>query len=159
MSRRRASVVVASIANSPQDLVSLQVTASRHWWPPQPISSPQSMRKPCLDDQGKYSEAEPLYRKALEIDLKVLGELYPDTAIVCNNLALNLKDQGKYREAEPLFRKALEMYRKALGERHPGTVLSHNNMAINLHAQGKYREAESLSRKALALCRNVHGES
>src|ERR1700722_10285478 len=47
MSRRRASVVVASIANSPQDLVSLQVTASRHWWPPQPISSPQSMRKPC----------------------------------------------------------------------------------------------------------------
>ena len=33
-----------------------------------------------LNNQGKYAEAEPLFRKALAIRLKVLGEDHPATA-------------------------------------------------------------------------------
>ena len=40
-----------------------------------------------LARQGKYAEAEPLYRKALAIRQKVLGENHPHTANSYNNLA------------------------------------------------------------------------
>ena len=73
-----------------------------------------------LNAQGKYDEAEPLYRKALEIRRQVLGEDHPETATRYNNLASNLDAQGKYAEAEPLHRRALEIRRRALKK----TILS-----------------------------------
>ena len=62
-----------------------------------------------LQAQGKYADAEPLFRTALEIRRRVLGEGHPDTAPGYNNLAANLHAQGKHAEAEPLFRTALEI--------------------------------------------------
>ena len=72
-----------------------------------------------LNAQGKYAEAEPLFRQALAIRRKLLGEDHPDTAQSYNNVAGNLNAQGKYAEAEPLFRQALATRRKLLGEDHP----------------------------------------
>ena len=43
--------------------------------------------------QGKYDEAEPLYREALAIDRKVSGNEHPDVATSLNNLAGLLKTQ------------------------------------------------------------------
>ena len=48
-----------------------------------------------LNSQGKYAEAEPLYRKALEIWQRVLGEDHPNTATSYNNVGFNLNAQGK----------------------------------------------------------------
>jgi tetratricopeptide (TPR) repeat protein len=76
----------------------------------------------------------PLFRKALQISEKVLGEDHPDTATSYNNLALCLDDQGKHSEAWPLFRKALQIREKVLGLDHPRTALSHNNVAGCLNA-------------------------
>jgi hypothetical protein len=39
-----------------------------------------------LDARGRSAEAEPLYRKALEIRERVLGPDHPDTAVVRGNL-------------------------------------------------------------------------
>ena len=85
-----------------------------------------------LRDQGKYAEAEPLYRNALAIRRRVLGEDHPDTATSYNNLALPPRGQGKYAEAEPLYRKALAIRRGVLGEDHPDTAPSYNNLAFYL---------------------------
>ena len=52
---------------------------------------------------ARYTEAEPLYRRAIEIDEKALGKDHPDVATAYNNLASLLEDQGKYAEAEPLY--------------------------------------------------------
>ncbi len=41
-----------------------------------------------LKAQGKYEEAEPLYRRALQIRKKALGEEHPDVARSLNNLAV-----------------------------------------------------------------------
>lgn len=60
-----------------------------------------------LNAQGRYTEAEPLYRKALGISERVLGDDHPDTGTSYNNLASNMDAQGRYSEAEPLYRKAL----------------------------------------------------
>ena len=77
---------------------------------------------------ARYTEAEPLFRRAIEIDEKALGKDHPDVAIRYNNLAVLLQDQGKYAEAEPLFRRAIEIDEKVLGKDHPdvatGTTIS-----------------------------------
>ena len=43
--------------------------------------------------RGKYKEAEPLCKRALEIREKVLGKDHPDVAKQLNNLALLCQNQ------------------------------------------------------------------
>ena len=61
----------------------------------------------ALSDQGKYAEAEAMYRRALAIHLKALGEGHPEIVMSYNNLAETLRDQGKRAEAEAMHRRAL----------------------------------------------------
>ncbi len=46
-------------------------------------------------NQGKYDEAEPMYRETLELTEKALGKEHPDTFGSMNNLATLLESQGK----------------------------------------------------------------
>ena len=101
--------------------------------------------------QGKYTEAEPLYQRALAIDEKALGPEHPDVATDLNNLALLYQGQGKYTEAEPLHKRALAIWEKALGPEHPHVGQSLNNLAALYQAQGKYTEAEPLFQRSLAI--------
>ncbi len=48
------------------------------------------------DAQGRYAEAEPLYKRALAIDEKALGPEHPHVATSLNNLALLYKTQSRY---------------------------------------------------------------
>ena len=121
------------------------------------VSALQNALAILLKDQGKLSEAEPLYREALAGRRKALGDDHPDTLGSVNNFACLLQDQGKLSEAEPLYRKALAGRRKALGDDHPDTLTSLSNFAILLKAQGKLSEAEPLYRDALAGRRKALG--
>ncbi len=82
-------------------------------------------------DLDRYAEAEPLARRALEIDEKVLGPEHPEVAVRLNVLALLYKDQGREAEAEPLFKRALAISDKALGPEHPITKLIRADMRPN----------------------------
>ena len=44
-----------------------------------------------LDAQGRYEEAEPLYRKAVVLIERLLGYEHPNSKAVRNNLELLLK--------------------------------------------------------------------
>ena len=44
-------------------------------------------------NQGRHTEAEPLYRRALDGREKVLGAEHPDTLASLNNLAILLENQ------------------------------------------------------------------
>ena len=106
-----------------------------------------------------YAEAEPLYRRALEIVEEQLGPEHPSVPTSLNNLAALLEAQGKYGEAEPLYRGALEIDEKALGSEHPGVATDLNNLAGLFAAQGKSSEAEPLYRRALLICEQSLGTS
>ena len=69
--------------------------------------------------QGRYAEAEPLCKRALAINEKVLGPEHPDVATSLNILAVLYWAQGRYAEAEPLYKRALAINEKALGPEHP----------------------------------------
>jgi tetratricopeptide (TPR) repeat protein len=72
---------------------------------------------------GQYEEAEPLYRRALEIRESELGANHPDTAESLSNLAELYRVQGRYEEAEPLMLRVLDIWESELGANHPNTAL------------------------------------
>ena len=66
-------------------------------------------------EEGRYAEAEPLYKRALAIREKALGPDHPDYFLVAqslNKLAAFYGHQGRYAEAEPLYKRALAIFEK-----------------------------------------------
>jgi len=61
---------------------------------------------------GRYAEAEPLYKRGLEIREKKLGPDHPDVANSLVNLAALYYNQGRYAEAEPLYKRAFDISAK-----------------------------------------------
>ena len=98
-----------------------------------------------------YAEAEPLFRRALEIRGNKLGSEHPDVAYSLNNLAFVLKAKGNLAEAEPLFHRALAMREEKLVPDHLDIAISLNNLAGLLKAKGNLVEAEPLYRRSLAM--------
>jgi tetratricopeptide (TPR) repeat protein len=107
------------------------------------------------DNQGKYSEAEPLLLDALEMRKQLFTGDHPDVATSLNNLAFLYNNQGRYSEAEPLYLDALEMRRRLFTGDHPDVASSLNNLADLYHNQGKYSEAEPLYLDALEMKRRL----
>ena len=64
-----------------------------------------------LKATNRLGEAEPLMRRALEIDEASFGGQHPAVAIRLNNLGQLLKATNRLGEAEPLMRRALESTR------------------------------------------------
>ena len=102
------------------------------------------------DAQGRYGEAEPLYKRALAGYEAARGPAHPETLRGVNNLAFLYQAQGRYGEAEPLYKRALAGNEAALGPVHPNTLTSVNNLAFLYDAQGRYGEAEPLYKRVLA---------
>jgi len=93
--------------------------------------------------QEKYSAAERLYKRALEVSEKT-GDHPRVAASVLNNLASLYHDQQKYASAEPLYKKSLALAEKAYGQNHPKVARRLNNLIELYSAQGKEKEAVPL---------------
>jgi CHAT domain-containing protein/tetratricopeptide (TPR) repeat protein len=63
-----------------------------------------------LEAEGKHAEAAQLFRKALDINRKILGEQHPNTAKAYSNLAMNLCVQGKSSGASQTLLQAVQAY-------------------------------------------------
>ena len=70
---------------------------------------------------SKPSEAEPLFRQALDGYRKTQGPDGVMTLDLTLDLANLLNQSGRGAEAEPLFRAALEEFRKKIGPADPRT--------------------------------------
>jgi serine/threonine protein kinase len=89
--------------------------------------------------QGKFAEAEPMYRESQQIFQNWYGPDHPDTTTVTSLLARTLMPEGKDSEAEPILRAALAVEQKAYGG-------SDARIAFTLDALGKIE----LKRRAVA---------
>ena len=58
------------------------------------------------DTQGKYAQAEPLYKRSLAISEKALGPEHPDVALSLKNYALLLRKMDRDAEAEKMEARA-----------------------------------------------------
>ncbi len=107
--------------------------------------------------QGKYGEAEELFKGALAIKEKTKGERHPDVATSLNNLANVYDLQGKHGEAEGLYKRALVIIEKALGRSHPDVALINKHLADAYQLQGRHNEAEGLYKRVLAVREQAMG--
>ena len=104
-----------------------------------------------LLDTNRAEEAEPLIRRALEIDEAAFGDQHPTVATDLNNLAMLLRATNRAEEAEPLIRRALEIDQAAFGNQHPTVAIYLNNLAALLLDTNRIAEAEPLLRRALEI--------
>ena len=103
-----------------------------------------------LHAEGKYAEAEPLYKEALVTD-------GPETIPVLNALADLYHVQGRDREAEPVSRRALELGERTLPPQDLLLAASLNTLADIYRSTHRYVSAEPLYRRALAILETVLG--
>ena len=111
-----------------------------------------------LQRTNRLGEAEPMMRRALEIDEIAFGWQHPIVAIRLNNLAGLLHATGRLGEAEPMMRRALEIDEAAIGKEHPTTAIHLNNLATLLQETNRIEEAEPLMRQALKIDIAAFGE-
>ncbi len=67
-------------------------------------------------EQGKYTMAEPLYLRALDIRKKIHAEIHADIALNHHNLALLYSARRMYPIAEKHYKTALEMKEELYGK-------------------------------------------
>ena len=99
--------------------------------------------------QARNLEAEPLMRRALEIDEKSFGPDHPNVAIRLNNLVILLLHTNRLAEAEPLMHRALAIGEKSFGLDHDYVAVLLNNLAQLLQSTNRLGKAESLMRRAI----------
>jgi CHAT domain-containing protein/tetratricopeptide (TPR) repeat protein len=102
-----------------------------------------------LGAQGRYGEAEQLFRRALERQERALGKDHPDTLGTVNNLAVLCQMQDRHAEAALHLQRALKGYERAFGKDHPTTLSIVSNLAILHLDQDQYAEAEPLAHRVL----------
>jgi tetratricopeptide (TPR) repeat protein len=102
-----------------------------------------------LSSQGKYGEAESLFRQSLEVDEKSLGVWHPSLYPTLTNLASVLAEQSRAEEGEPVLQRALKIAVRAHGPSHPD-VAQVLNMLAQLQAVLGRSEAPETARLALA---------
>ena len=110
-----------------------------------------------LEDEGKYEEALPLARQAVEKAEQILGSDSPVLATSLNTLANLYHAKGEYDQAESQYRRALAIREKVLGPDHPYTATILNNLGVLYKHTGEYIKAEPLYQRALAICEKMLG--
>jgi tetratricopeptide (TPR) repeat protein len=110
-----------------------------------------------LFHQGNYSQAERIYRHAIEVRSSVLGPRRQETLRSRMGLAQALAFEGKFAEAEAENRQIIALQEESLGSNHPDTLATRRNLAFTLVKEGKYAEAENEARQVVDLQSNVFG--
>lgn len=82
--------------------------------------------------KGLLSDAEKLYRVALLMQRRDLGNEHIDVAVTMYQLAETYSDQDKYLQAEGLYRRAVEIFEKCT-ESHSGGPLWNLRGLLSLH--------------------------
>lgn len=107
--------------------------------------------------KARYTEAEPLLRRALAIFEASDGPSHPNVAMSLRNLALLLHATNRPGEAEPLYHRALAIDEANHGPDHPNVAKDLNSLALLLHSRTSYEDAELLFRRALAIEEGSYG--
>ena len=107
--------------------------------------------------QRKFAEAEPLYKRSLEIKERELGPNHIVVADSLDDLGELYAAQGRFADAEPLFLRALAIRDKALGPAHPDLEKKVKHLADLYDQQGLYAKAAPLHGRWLALLEKTLG--
>ncbi|GFF58626.1 LOW QUALITY PROTEIN: hypothetical protein IFM46972_11160 [Aspergillus udagawae] len=111
----------------------------------------------CLASDGKYQEAEVLYKELMEIYQERNRDGHSSTLTSMANLASTYRHQGRWNEAEKLEVQVMETSKTVLGAEHPDTLTSMANLALTYQNQGQWNKAEKLEVQVMEASKTVLG--
>jgi len=109
--------------------------------------------------QSKYTMAEDLYNRCLDLKIKLYGDEHPEVAINLHNLAAVHSAKRRWAMAEPLYKRALEIREHTLGVSHADLVPVLNNYALMLRRTNRNEEAEQLELRAKKIAGEMPSDS
>ncbi len=110
-----------------------------------------------LYNKGRYDEAIPLAKRALEIRERLLGAGDPLLGDALQNLGSIYSGKKNYGEALSLYKRALSIFEKALGPENARTANTLHNLGWLYYAQGNMGKAEESFQRSLAVREKVFG--
>ena len=112
----------------------------------------------CVLLFGQIRRGGSIYREALAMRRRLLGEEHAAVATTMNGLANVLAAQLKVSEAEKLHQAALGMQTKLLGYESLSVAMTLNNLGTLMQFRGKIDDAENFFTKSLAIRRKLCGD-
>lgn len=107
---------------------------------------------------GKLQYAILCRNRALQLRVKMLGEMHSDTATSYHNLGRMYKEQNEYEKAEQYYNKSLEIRCTLFGEEHGDTAISYSSLGVLYKELKRYDVAEEYGKKALQIRVALFGE-
>ena len=104
-----------------------------------------------LDGLKQTAQAEQLYRRALDINLKALGPVHLEVARNLQYLGTMYQKAGRQADAAEILGKSIAIYEKTAGPDDVGFATCAGYLALVYDQQRRYAGAEKLDRLALAI--------
>jgi len=101
--------------------------------------------------QGKYAQAEALFKPTLEARRRLLGPEHPNTLSTLSDIASMYQRQGKYAIAETYDVQTVAGRSHASGKEDPDTLAAEADLALDYQSQGKFAESERLAREVMEI--------
>ncbi|KAN0070867.1 hypothetical protein V8E54_011032 [Elaphomyces granulatus] len=111
----------------------------------------------CLHRDGRYHQAEALFKEVLEKKSKRLKNDDKEVLYCMAWLASAYRKQGRWTEAEKLDVQVMETFKRVLGPEHPDTLYSIGNLASTYRDQGRWTEAGRLFMQVMETWKTVLG--
>jgi len=111
-----------------------------------------------FEHTSKYDKSLEFYEKALQIELKTLGEEHPDVATSYNSIGLIWWNKGFIDKALGLFKMSLQVALKTFGEDHPRIGDSYNRIGVMFDNKGDLDKALKFYEKSLQIDLKTLGE-
>jgi hypothetical protein len=106
--------------------------------------------------QKDIDQAEALFKRALSIRERHLGEKHPEVAVMINSLARLYFRRNDFVSAAPLLMRLLALKQESLGAHHPEVAVILTSLAKVRLAERQYEDAEQLARRALLIREDIH---
>jgi len=110
-----------------------------------------------LHDQGKFDEALPLARRALEIREMQLGSEHELVGRALKNIASLYFSKKQYAEAARLYQRTLSVYEKVFGSNDTRTADILDNLGWSSYGAGDTGKAQRSLHRALTIRENALG--
>ncbi|MBI3481437.1 MAG: tetratricopeptide repeat protein [Bacteroidetes bacterium] len=99
---------------------------------------------------SNYAKAEPLLKRAKEIDEKFYGKKSEQYAFDIDNLGMLYRQMGNYAKAEPPFIETKEIYAEIFGKKSQQYAHALNSLGVFYSTSGNFVKAEGMLLEAIA---------
>ena len=101
--------------------------------------------------QGKYSMAEDLLQRCLELKRDIHGDRNLEVSVNLHNLAALCCARGRYEQAEPMYLESISIREEVLGENHVEMIPVLQNYALLLRKTHREDEAAVIEDRISAI--------